>query len=86
MAILIVTRPDPVEWLRIRAKWAVVRVANGYGITFMGQPFGSGKPFKLRRDAEKQADANARSEMHDVLRGFPENTLADFGIEASNGD
>ena len=80
--VLIVHRPDPPGWARIRAKWAVVKVPGGYGLAFEGKRFAADeRPFKRRMDAEAQARANARGEMIQVLAGMPEYTQADFGIK-----
>jgi len=72
--LLVISRPDPVEWPAIRAKWTVEKEA-------MGKRFAPDfKPFARRKDAEKQAEANARSEMFDVLRGHKPASLEDFGL------
>jgi hypothetical protein len=78
--MMLIKLADPPEWQVIRSKWDTIREAKGYAVTFMGQRFGGGRPFTRRKDAEVQADTNARNEMRDVLQGRPQYTLEDFGL------
>lgn len=68
MSMLVISRPDPPEWTGIRAKWGIRGNGREWRVTYEGKDFASdAKPFTRKMDAERQADANARSEMFDVL-------------------